>query len=413
MLLNRWGNRPVHLFVFTRQHLVWRYCTADRDLEINGNTYLSAQIERGEIKQTVERAKDKLGIKFAYLLDPTAPEYPATQVLGDNWWPYIPTDTVNVVCLEYDAGTGAAPAVQWMGEVTQPKFSDVEMELICEPNNGFARARNQGPKWQRGCWKTVYSTGPRGCNLSKVGGVASGVVTKIEAALGDVPPRAHLLVPEFGQFLSSLEGRSVTWIVGGIERSSVVLDAYYAYDERIKISMPGEEVDTTTFFWNDVGSKVDHVRPTGPFGAFPAYFYYTRRAALVLADATGLAVGSQISIDLPRVGVIGHVTAVNGLALTAAEFAESTFALAGGYLTFLSLGGLLVRREIAAHNVGDAILQLQAGGPVPAVGAAVTALPTCARTWSACEVRMNTGNFGGSLYKPAKNPMDGVSMSWG
>lgn len=280
MLLDRFGNKPVHLFVFTRQHLVWRYCTADSDLVIGGLTYVAAQIERGEIKQTVERAKDKLSIKFAYLLDPAALEYPATQALGDNWWPYIPTDTVGVVCMSYDAGTGAAPAVEWIGEVIQPKLSDTEMELVCEPNNGFSRARNQGPKWQRGCWKTPYSTGPRGCNLS--------------------------------------------------------LDAF----------------------------RVEAV-----------------------------------------------ATAAAGATVNAAEFAAVPFNLGGGYLTWTGAAGLLERRSIIAHT-GESIGLLFGSAGLQA-GMLVNAWPTCPRTWAACEARENTDNYGGSVYKPVKNPMDGVSMSWG
>lgn len=409
MLPDRFSSKPVHLFVFTRQHLVWRYCTADRDLVIGGLTYVAAQIERGEIKQTVERAKDKLSIKFAYLLDPAAPEYPATQVLGDNWWPYIPTDTVNVVCLAYDAGTGAAPDIEWMGEVTQPKLSDAEMELVCEPNNGFARARNQGPKWQRGCWKTVYSTGPRGCNLVGTAREVVGVVTKVEAVAGDVPPRAHVVVPELADVLTGIIGKQANWTTVGVSRQSQILDAFTAYSKRVVQPFPDDR-DDTTFHWAPIGNRYDN---NGFIGPFPIWIYYQRFPAIVLADATGLSVGSSVSINLPKIGVDGVVTAVSGSTVTAVGFVASQLSLAGGFLTFRDASGLLIRRDVAAHSVGAASLQLQAGGRMPALGDAVTALPTCPRTWAACEARMNTANFGGSVYKPVKNPMDGVSMSWG
>ncbi|GAB3755194.1 phage BR0599 family protein [Lysobacter olei] len=278
--LGRFTGRPVHLFVFTRQGLTWRYASSDRDIVIGGNTYLAAQIERSEIKVTAERAKDRLTIKLAYVRDPAAPEFPVTQPLGDNWHPYIPSDPVHVVCLSTHVGDTDPPAVEWMGVVTQPKFGDVELELICEPTNGYARARNQGPKWQRGCWKTVYSEGLRGCNLSR--------------------------------------------------------DAF----------------------------KVD-----------------------------------------------GTLTAVAGLTVTAAAFATAPLPLVGGYLTWTRTDGLEERRSIMAHT-GDTVTLLYGAADL-AGGMAVTARPGCPRTWAACEARSNTVNYGGSVYKPVKNPMDGVSMSWG
>lgn len=214
--LSRFLGKPVRLFVFTRQNQVWRYCTADRDLVIGGNTYLSAQIDRSEIKQTAERAKDKITIKLAYLRDPTAPEYPVTQALGDNWFPFVPSSTVYVMCLATHYGDTDPPAVEWMGQVTQPKFSDVELELTCEPTGGTDRARNQGAKWQRGCWKTVYSTGLRGCNLNPD-------LFKVEATLTGVSGLT-LTASAFGTAPINLSGGALTWTNanGVIERRSIM-----------------------------------------------------------------------------------------------------------------------------------------------------------------------------------------------
>lgn len=278
---SRFSGRPVRLFVFTRQALVWRFANSDRDLVVGENTYLAARIDRSEIQQTAERAKDEVTITFPYLLDPAAPEYPVTQALGDNWRPYVPIDVIGVVCMVTHYGDTDAPKVEWIGHVSQPKFGDVEMQLVCEPNSSVPLARNQGAKFQVGCWKTPYSAGLRGCNMAPV-------------------------------------------------------------DFR----------------------------------------------------------------------VTGTLTTVAGLSLTAAEFAASAFALAGGYLTYTAANGLLIRRGIESHTLGSDTLTLSPGGPNPAAGDAVVALPTCPRTWAACEARSNTDNYGGAIYRPRKTP-DGVSMSWG
>lgn len=213
---SRFLGRPVRLFVFARQSLVWRYCTADRDLDIGGDTYLAAQIDRSEIKQTAERAKDKITITLAYLRDPSAPEYPSTQPLGDNWHPYIPLDRISVTCLATHVGDTDPPTVEWMGIVTQPSFTDVALELTCEPTVAIGQALNQGPKWQRGCWKSVYSQGPRGCNLAID---AFRVDALLTAASG-----LTVAADEFASAPLPLDGGWLEWqrVDGLIERRSIM-----------------------------------------------------------------------------------------------------------------------------------------------------------------------------------------------
>ena len=276
---SRFGGRPLRLFVFQRQGLIWRYCKGTRNLVIGGNTYLAAAIDRSEIAQSVEREKNNLTITMPYWRDPGAEAYPATQALGDNWHPYVPSDPVAVTCLATHYGDTGAPAVEWSGIVTQPAFTDTELTLTCEPGPAIARARNQGPKFQRACWKTVYSTGLRGCNLAP--------------------------------------------------------------------------------------------------GAF--------------------AVSDSLS-------------AVAGLDVTAAAFATAPLALDGGWLEWTRGDGLVERRSIVSHT-GDTV-RLLYGAAALAVGLAVTARPGCPRTWAACEARGNTINYGGSVYKPVKDPTL-APMSWG
>lgn len=281
---SRFTGRPVHLFVFTYQSMVLRFAASDRDIVIGEGdaamTYVAAQIQRSEIKQTTERAKDKITITAAYLRDPSAAQYPSTQPLGDLWHPYIPSDTVRVTCLATHVGDTDPPVVEWMGVVTQPQYSDTELELTCTPAADTDRARYQGAKWQRACWKTVYSSGLWGCNLDP--------------------------------------------------------------------------------------------------------------AALL---------------------VTGTLTAVSGLTLTAAEFAAAPLNLAGGSLQWTTAGGIVERRSIMSHS-GDSLGVLWSGADL-AVGTTVIAKPGCPRTWAACAARGNTVNYGGAIYKPVENPLEGVSMSWG
>lgn len=277
--LGRFTGRPVHLFIFRRQGLTWRFAQGDRDVVVGDHTYIAAQISRSEIQQTVERNKDEIKITFACLLDPAAAEYPATQSLGDVWRPYIPSDPITVTCLATHYGDTDPPLVEWMGEVTGPAFSDTECELTCEPGTS-GDARNQGAKWQRGCWKTVFSTGIRGCNL-----------------------------------------------------------------------------------------------------------------------------------DPEAVQVEGTLSAMSGLTLTSTAFAASAFNLRGGTIAWERDDGVVEERPIMAHS--GSTVQVLYGGTGLAASRAFTALPGCPGDWAACEAFGNTENYGGAIYKPVKNPHDGVSMSWG
>lgn len=220
--LSRFSGRPLRLFVFRRQGTYWRYASGDRAVEITAGTYagiyLPAQIQRDEIQQTIESAKDKLKIKFAYLRDPSVPEsgQPTTQALGNNWNPFIPSDSVYVTCLATHVGSGDAPQVEWQGVVSQPSFTDVELELICEPGIAISEATNQGPKWQRACWKTVYSTGLRGCNLDPI---PLSVTATLAAATG-----LTLTAAEFAAAPLNLSGGDIAWMRtdGLIERRSIM-----------------------------------------------------------------------------------------------------------------------------------------------------------------------------------------------
>lgn len=214
--VGRFTGRPVRLFKFQRQGLIWRFANSASDVVAGGNTYTAAMIDRSEIQQTAEREKDKLTITMAYLLDPGAAEFPPTQGLGGNWRPYPPGDSIAVTCLAAHIGDAGAPAVEWSGIVTQAAYTDTELELTCEPGPALAQARNQGAKWQKACWKAVYSTGVRGCNLALNAFEVAGPLTAVAGLT--------LSAAEFATAPLSLAGGWIEWtrVDGIVERRGIV-----------------------------------------------------------------------------------------------------------------------------------------------------------------------------------------------
>lgn len=351
--ISRFLGRPVHLFVFQRQALVWRYASGGRDQVVSGSTYIGAQISRSEIEQTAERDKNRITIKVPYLRDPAAVEFPATQPLGDNWHPYISGDPIYITCLAMHHGDSSAPAVEWSGIVAEVAFTDTELTLTCEPGTARAQARNQGAKLQRSCWKTVYSTGIRGCNLQAGPIDLPGTVTavaglNVTAAAFANPPRA-------------LVGGTATWTTAGPVNHTANITAHS-------------------------GSTV------------------------TLDDAAGITTGMTVTAHTVPLWVVATLSAASGNTVTAAAFAGSTLALPGGWLEWTRLDGLVERRSIVDQS--GSTLTLLYGAADLAAGLSVKAIPGCGQDWAACAARGNTLNFGGAIYKPARDPKQ-ASMSWG
>lgn len=417
------GGKPRHLFVFTRQAVVWRFASGQRDATIGGKTYLAAAISRSEIKQTVEQPQDQITITLPYSLDPNASPLPVTQDLGANWNPYVPSDTVSVVCLAYhEDDPDQEVIVEWQGQVTQPKFTDGQLELVCKPASMIDRAKYQGPKWQRSCWKSVYSTGPRGCNL--VAGAIAVIGTLTAISGHDVTAAAWTKQqrPYVGGMATWTVAEAVarSGTVTAISGNDVTLDDVTDIVVGTACSWAGGSGavtaiagDTITFASVAGLAVADHVDWTGsePHD-YTAHItaYDAASTTLTLDDVTALAIGSQVTATTTKLEVDAIVTAMDGLTLTAAEFAASAFSLAGGYLRWTRGNGIVERRSIMAAS-GDQVTILS-GGVDLAVGTAVTAVPGCAHTWAACAAFGNDINYGGALFKPVSNPYHGQSMSW-
>lgn len=237
-MTTRFGRREVRLFRFAHQARTWYFAQAERTIDAGGALYLPAPIERDEIRQTAESAKDKLNIRLGYLCDPNAPAsaIPATQTLGDLWRPYIPTGVVTVMCLDHEYGSADLPKVRWMGVVAQPAFTDVQLELTCLPGAAIAKSVNQGPKWQKACWKEPYSQGIRGCGMVQADYETTGTLTAVDGFVltADEFALANLVKP------LSLLGGEARWTDsnGQVHRRMIVSHA----DSAIRLHFGGPEL---------------------------------------------------------------------------------------------------------------------------------------------------------------------------
>jgi hypothetical protein len=352
----RLGGRPRHLFAFSIQSLTLRYAASQVDITVGDDMYLASAIERSEVKETAEKPQDQITVTLPYNRNPAAAS-PVTQPLGDLWHPYIPSDTVRVVCMTYDAAQpAAAPDVDWTGVVAQPKFTDGQLELTCIPGSMIDRARYQGPKWSVNNWKNIYSQGPRGGNLIAEAIPVPGTVTAVSG--NDVTAAAF--TPPQRTFV----GGVATWTDSAAAPHTANITA---------------AADTT----------------------------------LTLDDVTGIEVGTVVTAYTTAISIDGPITAINGLQVTVPAAAGAPFPLLGGDVQWTRTNGVVERRSIVNVDSSGTVLTLHYAGPDLAVGTVLHARPGCDNSWDAWASRGRSLDYGGSVYMPVASPYDGQSMSWG
>lgn len=117
------------------------------------------------------------------------------------------------------------------------------------------------------------------------------------------------------------------------------------------------------------------------------------------------AVGSCNLAAAPQ-KVVATLTAASGFTVSSAAFVLSGgLSFAGGYLEWLSGRGYFERRTI--DSVSLTTLTLAYGSPDLVAGLEVNAYPGCRHNSDDCTAFGNILNYGGALYIPLKNPMDG------
>lgn len=119
------------------------------------------------------------------------------------------------------------------------------------------------------------------------------------------------------------------------------------------------------------------------------------------------------NLDPADFEIAATLTDVDGLTLTAAEFATAPNSLLQGWFRWIRSNGRVESRPIVYHS--GATIRLLYGGHELADGLEATVRPNCEGNWDACAARRADpqNHYGGAMYEPIKNPMQGVSMSWG
>lgn len=214
----RFFGQPIHLFRFTLGPLVWRYTTASTPMTLGAEVFIPAGISRSAVRETAERSKNQLTITMPYALDPAAHDPPPTQSFGDIWRPFPPSERVFVTCMAMHRGDTDA-AVEWMGHVVQPEFTDTQLKLTCDPTIARRRAKGGGRRVQRGCEVAVYSQGLGQCNLLKEAFAIPATATAVSGL--------SVTAAELAAAPLALDGGFIEWTLpnGLVERRTIMSHA--------------------------------------------------------------------------------------------------------------------------------------------------------------------------------------------
>lgn len=176
---------PVEIYRFTRDTVHWRYTSADRDVEVLSQTYVSRPISRSDIESTNEKAR--LGIKI---------RAPRTLEVAELFRVSPPTQAVTCVIQQYHAGDGQVATI-WTGRVLGVSFAGALAEISLEPV--FTSIRRIGLRrlYQRPCPHALYGTG---CKVNRETFRVDGTATVIAGNVVTVP---------------AASGQAAGWFAGG------------------------------------------------------------------------------------------------------------------------------------------------------------------------------------------------------
>jgi len=191
--------RPVSLYVFTFGSTVWRYTSADEDLDVGGNTYKAAAISDDGVRQSGEAAADMLTLNAPSWIGPA-------QVFMRG----APSQAIELTILGKHEGS-VETQVFYSGEVSQVNYPlPGAARIICETLSATLAREGLRLSWQRSCPYALYD--PLTCKLSKA---AWGTPITVLAISGN-----ELTVDGIGALSDGdLDGGFVEWVhpIRGIE----------------------------------------------------------------------------------------------------------------------------------------------------------------------------------------------------
>lgn len=143
---------PIELYQFIRGSTVYRYTSAEADIDDTDSTWISTPISRTGIEVTPERVRNAISITV-----------PRTNPVADLFRISPPTDVVAVTVYRYHR-EDLEEIVVWMGRVLGVDWQGARAVMRCEPVSTSVKRNGLRPVYSKNCRHVLFGTA---CGLNR------------------------------------------------------------------------------------------------------------------------------------------------------------------------------------------------------------------------------------------------------
>lgn len=193
---SEYGSKPIRLYMFSRGLDVYRWCSADRDIIMGGNTFYTIKggISDSGVNQTGDDSPDDLVITVA-----------GNNAIAQLYRGFPPSTGVTLT-VYYGHYNQNDWIVIWTGEVRSVKWPSIAVaEITCSRYTKRMHTTGLRLYWTRSCQYALYS------DLCGVDRTAFAFTTTVESYDGETLVCTNLSSQEDGWWLNGM----VSWVVEG------------------------------------------------------------------------------------------------------------------------------------------------------------------------------------------------------
>lgn len=165
------AGRPVRLYQFSRGVLRWSYCSADRNVEHQGQVFRTIA---GGISDDGIRQGGSDGVRNLRIMAPADLE------VAQFYRGIPPSDAIDLVIFDRHVGESEF-RVSWVGEVQSVGWPAVDRcQIVCNPETVSMGQQGLRLAWERSCPHSLYE---RGCGVNRDLFRVEGVITYLDGAI--------------------------------------------------------------------------------------------------------------------------------------------------------------------------------------------------------------------------------------